>query len=221
MLLHPLFFSDALSLTEGHHRTAAHTLTHLVSADLHAGRLAGGPSVQVLPRWCFVADAERQDEAAWVRPAQAVVHLSSTSAEKECRTPAFCTFLQAELREQAGQKARWFAESLCGRFFHLGQSLPRLAQVLDEIIVDGLAVVCAAQVQHQEAVLLEGVDLVEGGDGFGVVLHRADLRGENTVDKSSFHAEPVKHRFSRKVTSDDWSQNVSSHIFPTAVTQCF
>lgn len=59
------------------------------------------------------------------------------------------------------------------------QRVSRLAQVLDQVVVDGLAVVRAAQVHHQEAVLLESVDLVEGGAGLGVVLHCTDL-GQRT-----------------------------------------
>lgn len=55
------------------------------------------------------------------------------------------------------------------------QRVSRLAQVLDQVVVDGMAVVRAAQVHHQEAVLLEGVDLMEGGAGLGVVLHCTHL----------------------------------------------
>lgn len=162
-------------------------LTRLVSADFDAGCLAGGPSVQVLPRCRFVADVERQNEAAWVRPAQAVIHLRAEPQRKNAVRPHFA------------RCAACRCKSLCEWFFHLVQSFPWLAQVLDEIIVDGPTVVCAAQVQHQEAVLLKGVDLVEGGDGFGVVLQRADLRGQSArvskvlqldiVDENSFHVE--------------------------------
>lgn len=51
------------------------------------------------------------------------------------------------------------------------QRVSGFTQVLDEVVVDGLAVVGATHIEHQESILLKGVDLMEGGEGFGVVLH--------------------------------------------------
>lgn len=206
------------------------TLTRLISVDFHTGRLAGGPSVQVLPRLRVVTDVERQDEAARVRPAQTVVHLRAQPQKKNAVHLHFaplCRQIPSCVSKKDGRLqnlACRFTKSLCEWFFHLVQSFPRLAQVLDEIIVDGQAVVCAAQVQHQKAVLLEGVDLVEGGDGCSVVLHRADLQGENTVNSLGLtllmKVVFVRNQWgslSRKVASDDCSHNVSFYIFFNAI----
>lgn len=61
-------------------------------------------------------------------------------------------------------------------FTHLIQGLPWLAQVLYIVVVDGFTIIRGTHVHHQKAVLLECIDLVEGGQWVSVVRHCAQLQ---------------------------------------------
>lgn len=73
-------------------------LTHLVFAGSDTGCLTGRPSVQVLTHCGFVGHVKRQNEAPWVRPAQAVVDLGRGQQRKNAVSPHFRHFCSSKMR---------------------------------------------------------------------------------------------------------------------------
>lgn len=59
----------------------------------------------------------------------------------------------------------------CRFVLYLVRGLSRFEHVAHQVIVDGPSIITAAEVHQQEAVLLEGVDLMEAEQRLGVVLH--------------------------------------------------